>query len=139
MFYNRSMKWTFRLILAICLVIAIRDWGVALTTLSERELYVAANTAGPWTLRVGLNLLWGCLFAALIWGLWRRQSWAYHTWWWAVAVHTFFVWAWLAAFAQTEFDQGRLGFVAATSTLGVGFAFWLKLRLRAVAGEFLND
>lgn len=123
--------WSLRLCTALCLLLAIRGIGIAWTVLVNLEQYRALDVAGPWPLRVTLYGAWGVWFFQLSWGLWHRWGWAYYSMLPSLAAFAIFDVGWFALFAQAAFDRHRLPFVIVTSILGVGLAWWLKLRIRS--------
>lgn len=123
--------WSLRLCIAVCLLLGIRGIGTAWAVLATLEQYRTLEVAGPWPLRVILYGAWGIWFFRLAWGLWRRQRWFYHAMLPSLAIFAIVDVSWFALFAQATFDKRRLPFVIVTSALGVGLAWWLKLRIRS--------
>ncbi|MBZ0308900.1 MAG: hypothetical protein K8I82_22725 [Anaerolineae bacterium] len=115
----------------MCLLLGIRGIGTAWTVLATLEQYQTLDTAGPWMLRVVFYGAWGLWFLSLAWGLWRRQRWFYQVMFPSLVIFAIFDVSWFALFAQATFDKRRLPFVIVTSTLGMGLAWWLKLRIRS--------
>ena len=122
--------WTLRALILVCLYLGMRGLGIAWTTLSQLELYRASEAAGPPIPRIAINAVLGACFVALVFKLYRRNRRAWRALPTLVIFHALFAYIWLATYAQTQFDRGRLDFAAVTSSLGVGFVLWLWFRLR---------
>jgi hypothetical protein len=127
--------WSLRGLIGICVWFGIRGLGIAWTTLDELERYRSLNAAGSPVLRIGINGLAGMVLLVVAWGLWQRRRWAYQVVVPVLAGVMLFNGIWLAVYAQTDFDQKRIAFVAVTSTLLMGFITWLHWRVRKIFGE----
>lgn len=127
--------WTLRLVVVICLGLALRAMGIAWVTLSDLERYRQLEAAGLPVLRIGINGLLGIVLISTTWGLYRKRSWAFRYFWGIIAASLAVQWLWLAVYAQADFDRGRLAFSAVTSLLLLGLLWWLRWRLRKIFGE----
>lgn len=133
------MKWTRRLLVALCLFWAVRGLGVAGTVLAQLDLYQQVQAAGAWQFRVLVNGLCGLAFLIVAVGLWRQDRRAYRALMPLVLFYTVFSFIWFASHAQATYDQGRIPSVGVTSGITVGLAYWLQYRLRKLFNGERND
>lgn len=126
-----------RLIVVILIVGAIGVVRVALAwrTFQSAEQYQAIGVSFPVPLEVALSSAWGAAFLGVAWGLWRLRIWARRAVFFLLPAYALFSVAWLARFARSDYDAGRIPFLALASALGVAFALWL-LRSRRVRAAF---
>lgn len=113
----KKRPFGFRLLLAQTGLIVIRSGGRIWFALANIGFYHDLQATPPLILYIGSNLAWGVVFLLITINLWRRQRAALKTIWRALVAYTIFEVIWFAAFAQTAYDQGRLGFIIFMATL----------------------
>lgn len=121
---------SFRLSIALCILLGLRGVGIAWTVLATLAQYRALDVAGAWPLRVVLYGAWGVWFWRVAWGLYRRQPWAGRAFVPSVLFWALFEVGWFALYTQATYDQRRLPFVVVTSAMVVGFAWWMRWRFK---------
>ena len=122
--------WKLRLLVLVCLLIGIRESGIAWMTLTRLNLYQDTGAVGASAVRIVVNAGFGIAFLAIAPGLWWRRRWAYRALPPLVVMLAVFNFLWLASYTQADYDRKRLAFSGVTSVLGVGFIVWLWHRLR---------
>lgn len=112
-------KYLRRLILGIMLLLIIRSLGIAWHTVEQFRLYRQLDAAGAPTLRIALHMLLG--ISGLVVVGWRRECW----WVW-LTVYVIVDGLWILFYVQSDFDRGRIPYVAVTSGGFVGLIWWLR-------------
>jgi hypothetical protein len=100
---------------------AVRVWQSA-------DLYAALGVSFPPMLDVSLSALWGVAFLATGWGLWRLRNWARRAVLFLLPAYAVFSVVWLAVYTRSDYDAGRLPFLALMSALGVWLILWTLTR-----------
>ncbi len=118
----------FRLLLAQGVLIIVRSGGRIWFAIDNIEFYRDLNATPPLALYIGSNLAWGLVFLFVTMGFWRQRRWALATIWWALTSYLVFEVIWFAAFAQTTYDQGRLGFIVVVTIIALLINYGLTHR-----------
>lgn len=110
----------FRLLMLEISLILIRSWGRIGVVLGASERYQAIEKAPSLPLYIGVNVWWGCVYAALLFGLWRRKKTALTMVWGCLASYALYELLWWRVFARSAYDRER-------------FAFWVLLAVAIMA------
>jgi hypothetical protein len=103
---------------AVSVVRATRAW-------QEADLYAALGVSYPALLEIVLSAIWGVAHLGVGWGLWELRAWARRAALILLPAYGIFSIAWLAVFARSDYDTGRLPFLALTSALAVLLLLWM--------------
>jgi hypothetical protein len=118
--------WKHACLTLICGLSGLRALGVAWLTWDEFSHYRALEAAGPPALRIGVHLVFGLALLVTAGGLWQKNRRAHRRAWPLLAAYILWNWLWFALYAQSDFDRGRAGAAGVTSSLYVGFLWWLQ-------------
>ncbi len=104
----------------------------ALRRLQEARFYADAgyNISFPLPLDVLLSAAWGVALLVLWWGLWRLHPWAHRAALIMLPAYVGFTLIWLAIFARSDYDTGRLPCVALASVSSVSLFLFIFTRRR---------
>ncbi len=98
--------------------------------LQEAEWYAALGVSFPIWPDAILSAAWGAVLLALGWGLWRLHPWACRAAPGILTAHIVFSLAWLALFARSDYDTGRLPFAALMSLGEIAWIWFIFTRRR---------
>ena len=96
----------------------------------EADLYAALGVSFPVPLEIVLSAVWGVALLSVSWGLWKLHTGARRAALILLPVYGVFTIAWLAIFARSDYDSGRLPFLVLMSALGVLLLLWMLTRRR---------
>ncbi len=100
---------------------AVRVWQSA-------DLYAALGVSFPPAVDVVVSAVWGVAFLVVGLALWRLRNWARRAVLVLMPAYAVFSVVWLAIFTRSDYDAGRLPFLALVSALGVWFILWTLTR-----------
>ena len=127
-----------RRLIAVTLVlgaIGVVEVAQALRTAQNADLYRALGVSFPVHADAALSLSWGLAFLAVSWGVWRRRTWARRAVFILLPAFGVFSVVWLALYARSDYDVGRLPFLALVTAGGVLLILW-TLTQRGVRAAF---
>lgn len=131
--------WRLRFLIGLCVILGLRGLAVMTDVIVNYEKYQRLNVVGSLPVRAGVNGLVGLVFLGLAWGLVKGSQRSFYALpYWVVGYLTF-NWLWFAVYAQSAFDQARLGFATATSIILMGFILRTWIRLKKSYSENKND
>ncbi|MCZ7545079.1 MAG: hypothetical protein M5R40_16840 [Anaerolineae bacterium] len=107
---------------------AVRVWQSA-------DQYAALEVSFPPLLDVALSAAWGAAFLIVSAGLWALRNWARRAVLILLPAYAVFSIVWLAIFTRSDYDSGRLPFLAFASALAVWLILWTLTR-RSVRAAF---
>jgi hypothetical protein len=122
-------RWAVSLALALT---GVYNLLLALDNARHAEEYRALGVSYPPLLRAALALAWGAAFVTLSVSLVRRERWVWRWGWAVVSNYGVFSVLWIIVFAESEYNQGRIGFqtvlTAVLAVLAIGMLRWRRVR-----------
>jgi hypothetical protein len=112
------------------LLLSAANFLTAISTLMRREILEGLTLSIPFSMLVGLHVVWGILWLIIVWGWWRLKAWARLALPLAFLLYEVTIIGQQMIFARQAYARGRLPFALATAALGIAIIIWIVTRPR---------